>query len=250
VRRATEDENTSAAEIARLVALDPALSARLLRVANSALYRRGGAKPVDSLQVAIARLGHDTVRNLVAGLAMQQLFQSPSPALKARMQALWIHSTEVASLSSVLAARFTKLDREEALLAGLLHDIGALPILARAEDFPEFVAEAALLDETLARLHTRIGRLVLEAWGFAPELVAVAAEHEDLDRYTAEVDYTDVVIVANLHSHLGRPSHRHAGVSLADVPAVAKLGLNPAESLLVLEEARRETAELQAILQS
>lgn len=246
VRKAAEDENASAAEIARLIALDPALSARLLRVANSALYR--GSRPIDNLQTAVARLGHQAVRSLVASLAMQQLFQTPSPALKARMKDLWVHSTEVATLACALAARFTKLDPDEALLAGLLHDIGVLPILARAEDFPEIAADPAHLDETIERLHTVIGRVVLEAWDFPPALVAVAAEHEDLGRYSAEVDYADVVVVANLHSYLGR-AHRHAAVNWADVPAVAKLGLTPAESLLALEEAKSRMTELKAILQ-
>lgn len=246
VRKAAEDENASAADIARLIALDPALSARLLRVANSALYR--GSRPIDNLQTAVARLGNRTVRSLVATLAMQQLFQTPSSALKARMNELWLHSTEVATLASALAARFTKLDPHEALLAGLLHDIGALPILARAEDFPEIVGHPPRLEHTIERLHTVIGRLVLEAWDFPPLLVAAAAEHEDLGRYSAEVDYADVVLVANLHSYLGSP-HRHAAVNWADVPAVAKLGLTPAESLLALEEARSQIVELKAILQ-
>ncbi len=246
VRKAAQDENAPAAEIARLIALDPALAARLLRVANSAFYR--GSRSVDNLQMAVARLGNQAVRSLVASLAMQQLFQTPSTALKAPMKDLWVHSTEVATLASALAARFTKLNPDDALLAGLLHDIGVLPILARAEDFPEIALDPAHLDETINRLHTVIGKLVLEAWDFPPQLVAVAMEHEDLGRYSAEVDYVDVVLVANLHSYVGR-AHRHAAVNWADVPAVAKLGLTPAESLLALEEARSQMTELKAILQ-
>lgn len=245
VRRTVEDEDSTAAQIAKLVGVDAALSARLLRVANSSMYR--GDRPVENLQTAVARLGGKVIRSLVSSLVVQQLYQSPSSAVRQRMKELWTHSIEVAAMSHLLAARFTSLDPEQAMLAGLLHDIGGLPILSRAEDFPEILAEPRLLEEALDKLHVVIGKLILERWNFPASIVAAVAEHEDLSRYTAAVDYVDIVQVANLHSYIGKP-HRLAHVNFGDVPAFAKLGLTPDQSMSAIEEAKAGIAEMRSLL--
>jgi len=245
VRRTVEDEDSTAAQIAKLVGVDAALSARLLRVANSSMYR--GDRPIENLQTAVARLGGKVIRSLVSSLVVQQLYQSPSSAVLQRMKELWSHSIEVAAMSHLLAARFTSLDPEQAMLAGLLHDIGGLPILSRAEDFPEILAEPRLLEEALDKLHVVIGKLILERWNFPADIVAAVAEHEDLSRYTATVDYVDIVQVANLHSYIGKP-HRLAHVNFGDVPAFAKLGLTPDQSMSAIEEAKAGIAEMRSLL--
>jgi putative nucleotidyltransferase with HDIG domain len=246
VREAVESDNSSTVQIARLISADAALSARLIRVANSPLYR--GRTPIESVPMAVTRLGTRTVRDLVVSLIMQQLFQTRSPMLRAHMERLWLHSTEVAALSSLLARRFTSLSVDEAMLAGLLHDIGALPLIVRAEEFPVLLGNEAALDQVIEQLHTQIGKLILETWQFPPGICAAAGEHEQLDRYSAEVDYVDVVIVANLHSYMGT-THRLAKVSWGDIPAFGKLGLRPEESVAVLEETRAEREELKKLLQ-
>jgi putative nucleotidyltransferase with HDIG domain len=245
VRREVESNNSSTAKVARVIASDAALSARLIQVVNSPLYR--ARTPIDSVPLAVTRLGMKVVRDLVVGLIMKQLFNPRSSVLRARMERLWLHSTEVAALSGLLARRFTSLSADEALLAGLLHDIGAMPLIARAEEFPALLINEVALDHVIDQLHGQIGRLILETWKFPPEVVAVAAEHEQLDRYSAETDLVDVVTVANLHSYMGS-DHRLAHVSWADVPAFGKLGLRPEESVGLLEETHAEREELKKML--
>jgi putative nucleotidyltransferase with HDIG domain len=246
VRQAVDRDGASAADIAKIVSADPAISARLLQVANSPLYR--GSKAIESVQNAIARLGNKTVRSLVTSLVTQQLFQTKSAALKQRMERLWMHSTEVAAFSMVLARRFTKLDPEEALLAGLLHDIGAVPLITQAEKHEEIAANPAALDEAIEKLHTSVGKLILETWKFPKELSQVAAEHENLSRKTdGPVDMVDLVMVANLHAHLGT-GHRLGKVNWGEVPAFAKLGMTPEQSIKAMEEAKAEAAQMQALL--
>ena len=247
VRKAVEDEKSSAGQVAKVINTDPALSARLLRVANSPMYR--GASPIETTQAAITRLGSTVVRNLVSSLVTQQLFQTHSTFLMARMRTLWAHSSEVAVISQAFARKFTSLAPDEAMLAGLLHDIGKLPILTRAEDFPDIMKNEAALDEAIEKMHPIVGKFMLEAWKFPPEIVAAASEHEDLGRYSDKPDYVDVVLVANLHSYIGK-KHPYAHVKWADVPALAKLRLTPAESLLALEEAKAEMAEMMSLLGS
>ena len=84
VIEAVENEDSDADQIAKLVAMDPALSARLLRVANSPLYR--GSAPIEHLLSAVARLGSKLVRNLVSALVVLHLFRTKSNVFKARMQ--------------------------------------------------------------------------------------------------------------------------------------------------------------------
>ena len=66
------------------------------------------------------------------------------------------------------------------MLAGLIHDIGALPIIKHAEDIPQLLDDEALLDNIIARAHTQIGKAMLSKWEFPEELIAVAEQHEDL----------------------------------------------------------------------
>lgn len=245
VREAVSDTNAAAAAIAKAVSSDATIAARLLQVVNSPLYR--GANSINSLQSAIARLGPPLVRNLVTSLILKQLFQSKSALLRQRMQVLWEHSTQVAAIAHVLARKFTRLQPDEAMLAGLIHDIGVLPILLKAENYPELLTDEAQLNGIIDKLHASIGRLILDAWKFPPELVTVAAEHENLARVSGQVDYTDIVTVANLHAHLGS-KHRHARVKFIDVPAFAKLGLTPETSISAMEEATAEMKEVKTML--
>lgn len=245
VREAVNNPDAAAATIAKAVSSDASIAARLLQVANSPLYR--GNASISNVQNAIARLGPPLVRNLVTSLLLKQLFQSKSPILKQRMQKLWEHSTQVAAISHVLARKLTRLKPDEAMLSGLIHDIGVLPILVKAEGSPQLLDNPALLEELVTKLHASVGRLILEAWKFPPQLVSVAAEHENLARVSDEVDYTDVVTVANLHSYLGT-KHPHASVKFTDVPAFTKLGLTPETSIATLEEAAGEMKEVKSLL--
>lgn len=245
VRDAVNEENSSAGKVAKIVGSDAALASRLLQVANSPLFR--GAAKIESVQNAIARLGVPQVRSLVTSLIMKQLYQTKSDILKKRMQQLWEHSTEVAAICHVLARKFTKLKPDEAMLGGLIHDIGILPILVKAEEVPELANNESALDEVINKLHAPIGRMILEAWKFPAELAAVAAQHEDLQYNSEKADYVDVVIVANLHSYIGG-NHRHSNVSWSSIPAFAKLNLTPDQSVKALEEAKDAMAEMKALL--
>lgn len=249
VRKAVGDPQATAARIERIINSDPALSAKLLKVVNSPAYR--GSEPITNLRMAITRLGTNMVRNLATGLVMEQLYQVTSTDnIRQHLKNLWLHSTRVAALSHVIAKRYTKLKPDEAMLAGLIHDIGTLPILNRAGLFPELLQDDDRLVAVMQRLHTMIGPAVLDEWGFARELVIVSAEHEDIYQVRdGEADYVDVIIVANLHSYLGT-NHRHAKINWDEVPAFAKIGMTPEESFAAMEEARDEMREMQGILAS
>jgi len=201
VRDVVDDENANAVEIAEIIAQDAALSARLIQVANSPLYR--GRQEIDRLSMVVSRLGNKLVRNLVTSQVMKQMFQATNDAVDERLRAVWEHSVQVAAIARALAGGVPGLLPDQAMLAGLIHDIGTLPILYRAEEREELLETPGLLDQLIARLHTRIGGAILRHWKFPEPLVAVAAEHENLERtHEGGPDLVDLVQVANLQSHI------------------------------------------------
>jgi len=243
VRDTVEDENVTAKKVAQVIGSDAALSARLIQVANSPVYR--GNKHIEDIQMAVARMGIKTARDLLIGLAMRQMFQATSDVTDAKLRQCWEHSTQVASLSSMLCKHFTSLKPDQAMLAGLVHDIGVLPILVRAEEYPELIENISLLDSMIRELHSRIGTLILDSWHFPPELIKVASEHENLTYDSGkEIDYVDLVQVANIQSHMGT-DHLLSNADLSKVPSCVKLGMTGDE---VDIDGIDEADELQKIL--
>ncbi len=250
VRTAIQDPDKTADDIAKIVQADPALAARLVQVANSALYR--GQSAVNSCRMAITRLGLNQTRNLVFSFALKQLFQTQTQILRQRMIALWKHTTLVASLSAVLARHTPGLDIDRALLAGLIHDIGLLPVFAYAERYPQLLVNVEAFDAIAQRLRGDIGAMVMKKWEFEPDLISVANEAENWQRDNGEdkADYCDIVIMAQLHGFVGTPTMA-ALPAIDQVPAYRKLvdgELTPRMSLNILEEAREDVREVQQLL--
>lgn len=244
VREVVQNPESTAAQISVILGSDPVLSARLLQIANSAMYRP--AKPIENLQNAIARLGNTVVRNLVTSMVMENIYQGQANNdLNKLLKKLWLHSTKVAAISHVLARKFTKLKPDQAMLGGLIHDIGAIPVYTEVANIPELLADESLLDSIVGKMHILIGTSILDEWNFPQELIAVVAEHENLERDSGNaVDYVDIVTVANLHSYLGS-QHRLAKLDWSTIPAFKKLGLSPEESIQAMEEAQEEVSLVQ-----
>lgn len=245
VRDVVDDPDTTSAKLANIIVTDPALSTRLLKVANSALYR--GRVPVESVQMAVSRLGLTMVRNLVTSLVMEQMFQATSNRLEKRLHDLWDHSTEVAAISQVIAAKQPGIKADEAMLAGLIHDIGVLPILMKAEESPEILKDSALLDSLILRLHTRIGAAILRSWKFPESLIAVAAEHENYHRDTGNgPDLVDIIQVANLQSYINTDKAL-SEQQLQNIKAFSKLNIDTNINVVELDENSAEYAEALAL---
>lgn len=246
VQQMVEDPETSVAQVAAVIKTDTALSARLLQIANSALYRP--THPATSVQVAVTRLGTHQVRAIVTSLVMEQLYKTKtSEPIRQRLKALWQHSVKVAALAHVFA-RHARRPTEEALLAGIVHDIGTLPVLVRADAHPELCRVPAVLDWIIEEMHPQIGAIVLRSWNFAEELISVAGEHENLMReHESEPDLVDLIIVANLHCGMGTPNSK-IKMPWDRVPAFAKLGLDPESSLEAIRRAQQEVEQIRQLL--
>ena len=246
VRDALADEDKSLADVSKVITTDAALSARLIQVSNSPLLRT--SRTIESVEAAVTRMGSNMVRNLVTSIVMEQMFQATSDATDKRLRNLWEHSTQVAAIASALTSQFSSLKSDMSLLGGLVHDIGALPILSRVEDVPEILNNEALLDKIIAETHCKIGKRILDKWNFPPELVAVAAEHEDLTRNSGgDIDYVDIIQVANLQTLIGS-DHPHTKLDWNTIPAFQKLGLAADVNVVEMDETSEEIAAMQSAL--
>jgi HD-like signal output (HDOD) protein len=247
VREAVESSNSDAAEIAGLVGQDVALSARLLQVANSPLYR--GRIEIDSIQQAVTRLGIRIVRSLVVSLAMKQIFQATSEALDAKFRAIWDDSLQVAAISRVLANNVASLENEQALLGGLIHNIGALPILTKVDEHYGFEARSEEIDRLISELGPQIGAHIMQEWGFSDSLANIPIAAFDLDYDPGpEPTYADIVLVARLQnlSAKGEPDM----TDWSQVPAFAKLGMQAEVLVIDVEGPTDEVAEVRGMLDS
>ncbi|MFV2061010.1 MAG: HDOD domain-containing protein [Gammaproteobacteria bacterium] len=238
VRDTLDDDDVSMNKVSEVISSDAALSARLIQVANSPLLR--ASQPIDTLLGAISRMGFTMVKNLVTSMVMEQMFQATSDITDSRLRAIWEHSTQVAAISHALCAEMTKLPADQAMLAGLVHDIGVLPILSRVEEYPELLDDEVKFDAIIQKAHTCIGAAILKKWSFSDEIIAVAKDHENLSRdHEGPADYTDIVMVANLQSHFGT-NHPLTKQDWSKVPAFHKLGLEPEMNIVDMEDAEEK----------
>lgn len=245
VRDTLEDENMGLPEVAQVITSDTAVSARLIQIANSPLLR--ASRQIDTVELAVSRMGGDMVRNLVMSIVMEQMFQATSDATDSRLRDLWEHSTTVAAISHALANKFTQLKPDQALLAGLVHDIGSLPIIARAEDVPDLLLNTDMLDRILTQTHNEVGKAILTKWNFPQEIIDVAEQHDNTRYDSSTVDYVDVVIVANLQSYLST-SHRLNEVDWKTVPSFKKLGMETDVNIVNMEGAADDIKVIKSVL--
>jgi len=251
IGKVVDNPNTDSSDIAKVIQLDPALTARIISVVNSPLY--AGTRRIENCPDAITRLGRQVTRNLVVSFILKSLFRTRYPELRTRMNELWMHSRQVAALCHVLARKTKGLDPDKAMLAGLIHDIGVVPIISAAKAYPQLAESPQVLEKTINRLRAEVGNLVLRRWDFLEGFTDIALHAEDWTRDEGNTpDYTDLVIVSQLHSYIGTP--RMSELPRLDlVPAFHKLTLGkltPRHSLKVLDEAKTDIQAVQDLLDS
>lgn len=245
VREALNDPEISLGSIAHAIQSDPLLTTRLLRMANSAMLRRSPVEIID-LRNALSRLGLAMVRNTVTSIAMDQTFkvEKNSPIYKI-FDEIRVHSFNVGALSYLLTKRLQpQLGLDEAMLAGLVHDIGKFYILTRIADHPELFKDTQAMNGILHEWHPGIGRAIIETWGF-PDVIAVAVdEHEWLERDDSEgVSITDIVIVANQLTRMDMDD-TETHQALLQLPSSRKVGLGPDDLRAILEESDEEVGSI------
>jgi len=197
VLKMLDNIKVSHGKIAPAVTPDPVFVAQLLKTANGALYAR---KPhVYSINASVARIGYEKLRNLIVSVSMNELSSIEKPGLKKHLAEFRDHSRKVAAICYVLAKSQKHLTQDQAMLAGLIHDIGRLPLLLYIGD-KDLSADDEAIGTIMQKYSALAGERLLKTWEFSAELVEIPMAHEHVHRQAARTraSYADVVTVANM----------------------------------------------------
>ncbi len=240
IRRAINDEKANSSKIARVVQIDPSITARLIKIANSPLYR--GRKPIESCPEALTRLGLNAVQNIVTAFSMKSVFNAKSRLIHHEMVELWRHSSYVAAISAVIAHKIPGFDPDRAMLAGLIHDIGVVPVLVHAENHLDIISRSEDIADAIGQLRVDIGVEIIRQWGFPDDFEEVVINAENWYRNNnAPLDYSDIVMIAQLHSYIGTDDIKKTP-KLNELPIYKKWAehLKASDSIAILDKARDE----------
>ena len=249
IRAAIQNPNNDIAAIAKIVQMDPPLTAHLIQVANSPLYRT--ANNATDVAMAISRFGLEATRNIAVSFSLKSLFKSNSKILQKLLKRLWLESTQTAAISSVLASQCKGFDPDRAMLAGLLQDIGTLPVLAELNKHPELLVDTNQTEVILLEYSPKVGAMLLKHWNFEDDIVEVAASKNQWNRQpNKDADLADLILIARYHAYIGKPFFKNCP-KVSEIPAFEKLGfdsLTPESSLTILEDAKKDIIEIQSML--
>jgi len=245
VNKALENESINMNALSSTLQSDPAITARIIQVSNSALFHTG--QTIESLQVAITRIGLEAVRSIVISVVLRDLFHPETTLIKKTMKRYYEHSIRTGVICYVLAKRCDGFDPDRAFLAGLLHDIGVIPLLVVADKHEELSHQAGKLDSILSDLKGVVGSILLRQWDFGESYAITSEQAYKWERESnTSPDYCDLVQVALLHSNLVS-GEKILGPSLINLPAFKRLNLgdtDPAKEIQKLKELSSRITEM------
>lgn len=247
IQEMARDPDAGLAELTEIIQADGTIAGALLHATNSPLFR--AAKEIKSIRDAVVRLGFRNTRMLAVNLALRQVFKARHSVTRTAMEAVWTDGVLCSAYSYLIADRLKVLDRERALLAGLIAGIGAVPIIQFVE-LRDANPELESIRSLIGKLSSITGVLVINYWGLGDDLVAVAEHQGDWTYQAAAPDYASIAIVARwavLHS-LDEP-HPDG----AEVAAFATLGIEPpapGEPIAMLEESGEALTALKSMFSS
>ncbi len=198
VRNIMRDPNASLRDIAGVVRMEPLVAAKLLKMANSSAYNPTG-KQITDVEAALGRIGVNLARSVAMAVAMDQLLLSKDLVAFADIsKGLWTHTLQTAAAARVVARRLTRVNPEDAMLAGLVHDLGAFYMLYRSAQYDELRIRPNTVKYLIAQWHESIGESLLAALGL-PEAIVEAIRDHDQPRAFVQTPRTlaDVIYVAN-----------------------------------------------------
>ncbi len=199
LRKELQNPDLPIERIARVVSVEPLIASKLLHLANSALYSPDGT-PARNLPAAISRLGVNLVRTTALAIAMSQILRAKDLAVFSDLtRDLWDHSIRTAAATRILARTHTQINPDEALLAGLVHDLGAFYMLYRAAQYPELRDRPETVKYLIMQWHESIGATLLGALGMPREIVEATVDHDQpLAVPTTVRTLTEIVYVGNI----------------------------------------------------
>ena len=245
IRDALASSDIDLDRLAEIAGADPALAARIMKIANSTLFSRGSVPPAD-LKSAVVRLGSRMVRNTAIALAAQQVFIGyGAKAIQPQMTRVWRHSLHVAALCHLmLTVKRCEIPPDEGFLAGLLHEVGTLYILLRSKDHKELWSEPAALTSVIDDWQARIGGRIMEQWEFSDSLAVAVRDHDSCSLDCGiPISLTEIVGIANYLS-IQDEATEDLGELIAAMPSFGPFLLDNETLGFVLDTAREEVDNL------
>jgi putative nucleotidyltransferase with HDIG domain len=243
--RVLAEDDFDMQELMELVQQDPSLTARVLKLANSAIY--GRPRQIDSLSQALVLLGGEEIRRLLMTVSVMRSFEDSFDNGLLDREQFWFHSLGTAELATRIAAYFKLRFRGADYTAGLLHDMGKIILdqhfhaeyadcidLAGRRGLPQFEAETKLLGLD----HAAIGALLAERWDLPVSLRAAIAHHHD---FRPPHEHRSLVACVRLANHLVKDSQ----MRILDESSHWQIEQDPAWAALVAEAEQTQEALLQ-----
>lgn len=259
LHKVLDDERAGASEVAGIIERDPALTARLLRAANSAAFHRGGDR-IGSVLTAVSRLGVNQVRAICIVLAVVKVFRAKSGGLD--HESFWVHSSAVGMTARQLWERFGSagpISVDDAYVAGLLHDSGLLVLEQHfPREFAEVMRARATLggrlwqheEEQLGMDHGAVGGLLLGRWSLPPFIAEAVTNHHHPHQAEGEYQLLARVIQAAeiLCTELGASLREEGAADCSPTDVLTELGANEGDMAWFTAEVPRIAARSQQFL--
>jgi len=235
INEAVENPNSSFSEIAQIISGDSALSARLLKIVNSAFY--GFSNKIETISHAITIIGTAQLRDLVLATAVIEKFQG-LPSKNINMKSFWLHSISCGLAARIIATYRHEQNPERFYVLGVLHDIGRLLMFLNIPDqmcetIEKADHEKMILHEAEKKVigfdHAEMGGYLMEAWNLPFTFQdAITFSHDPSSTTPECVTETAILHVADLVSHVvehGSSGEPH--IPPLDEEAWGKIGLSP-----------------------
>lgn len=252
VAKLVDDPTSSSTEVAKTIALDPAIAVKLVSTANSPLFR--GGRDITSCEEAVTRIGFKTTKQLVQLFAVRELFTAKNKEIRKRFRAHWGISRRVSAIAYIFAKCVKGIDENEALLGGIVQNIGVLPALVYLDNVPGLLdSELINIDEFINKTKNVMGAYLLREWKWPREMIEIAAHAEDWNYQpdVQKITMTDILILSEAHLNIIQKFL----VNCPPLPNISsfsklahKLQLTPDKSIEIISAARSEISAIESSL--
>jgi HD-like signal output (HDOD) protein len=231
VQSLTVTENTSAAEVERLILKDQVLVAEVLRAANSSFF--GGLSEINTVRNAIVRLGLRQVSHLAILAGQRSQYDAQDTSLRPMMHVLWKHASATALAAGWLSRRLGFGDQleSESFVGGLLHDVGKLVILRAIDEIKRegkapYDLSPALVEEILATAHPFVGFTFLKRWAIPEVYCEIARDHHLKDFDPTNIPLVSVRLANNVGAKMNVSLSPNPSLILSALPEAQCLNAN------------------------
>uniref|UniRef100_A0A486XSQ2 HDOD domain-containing protein n=1 Tax=Rheinheimera sp. BAL341 TaxID=1708203 RepID=A0A486XSQ2_9GAMM len=200
VRQRSSDPDVSLLDMADVIAQDPALAARVIKVSNSAFM--GRSIKVSTLSQAVTRIGLSQIRNIAIAMALEQIFVARHKQVQQQLDALWHSSVQTTSIAVACLSYYNShaarsgLNKDVLTLIALIHNIGALPLLAEAEREQQLLGDPRFLQHLASSLSADVSVRILQAWNFDEMFQRAALNWRKIKPEQPVPGYTDFIRLA------------------------------------------------------